>query len=120
MFLNKLYTIIQRSEEPGQVVARIHIDASHEIYEGHFPENPVTPGVVQLEIIKEILASHLGLNLRMKTMRTCKFLQIINPLETPELDITIKFTQGETIEAIASASNADQQFLKVQLSYQII
>ena len=32
--------------------AEISIDAKHAIYEGHFPNNPVTPGVVQLEMVK--------------------------------------------------------------------
>jgi len=117
MFLNNLYKVTELIAGPQSLSASIILDPSHEIFKGHFPGAPVTPGVVQLQIVKELLEQHLVKNLRMKTMRVCKFIQIINPEETPEIRIDIKYNVGEVIEVIASGSSKDITYFKTQVSY---
>ncbi|REA59429.1 3-hydroxyacyl-ACP dehydratase [Dyadobacter luteus] len=117
MFLNNLFSIQAITQDNGLITAEISLNAEHEIYNGHFPGVPVTPGVVQLEIVKEILQVSLKRKLRMKAMRTCKFLQIINPQETTSLTISIKFTEGEQLEVVASGQNTEHTFFKAQLAY---
>lgn len=34
---------------------RVRLDAAHPIYAGHFPGNPVLPGVCTLQIVRECL-----------------------------------------------------------------
>ena len=117
MFLNNLYSISEITSGPQSISAVIILDPLHEIFKGHFPGAPVTPGVVQLQIVKELLEQHLERNLRMKTMRVCKFLQVINPEETPGIRIDIKFTVGEVIDVTASGSSQDITYFKTQVSY---
>lgn len=117
MFLNNLYTISEISSDSQSISAVIILDTAHEIFKGHFPGAPVMPGVVQLQIVKELLAQHLKKNLMMKTMRVCKFLQIINPEKTPEIRIDIKFTEGEVIDVVASGSSEEIICFKTQVSY---
>ena len=117
MSLNKLYTIVELNSDAGIISATISIDPAHEIFAGHFPGAPVMPGVVQLQIVKEILGKQLGRNLRMKAMKTCKFLNIINPKETPEIMISIKYTESEVIDVVASGSSSDTTYFKAQVSY---
>lgn len=117
VFLNDLFFIQAITKENGVITAGISLNAEHAIYNGHFPGAPVTPGVVQLEIVKEILQVALDRKVRMKAMRTCKFLQIINPLETTSLTISIKFTEGEQLEVVASGQNTEHTFFKAQLAY---
>jgi 3-hydroxyacyl-[acyl-carrier-protein] dehydratase len=117
VFLNDLFSIVSIAEKDGVIQADILLNAQHAIYKGHFPGAPVTPGVVQLEIVKEILGTALKRKLRMKSMRTCKFLQIINPIETPSLTIHLKFSGEEILEVIASGHDASHTFFKAQLTY---
>ena len=117
VFLNDLFSIREITQDNGLITAEISLNAEHEIYEGHFPEAPVTPGVVQLEIVKEILQVSLKRKLKMKAMRTCKFLQVINPSETTLLTISIKFTEGEQLEVVASSQSMEHTFFKAQLAY---
>lgn len=117
MFLNDLYTVVSLTHDGNSLLAEIRLNAAHHLYDGHFPGAPVTPGVVQLQIVKEILGSHLQKKLQMRTMRTCKFLQIINPQETPVLQISIKFTEGESIEVVSSGSFDGVVFFKAQVTY---
>jgi 3-hydroxyacyl-[acyl-carrier-protein] dehydratase len=115
--LNDLFKINSLTENAGHVLAEVALDASHPIFEGHFPGSPVTPGVVQLHIVKQVLEQHLNRPLKLKTMRTCKFLQIINPIETPVLYINLKITQSEHLEVVASGSFKENIYFKAQIAY---
>lgn len=117
MSLNKLYTIVELNPDAGMITATILIDPAHEIFIGHFPGAPVMPGVAQLQIVKEILEKQIGRSLRMKTMKTCKFLNVINPQETSEITINIKYTNGDIIDVVASGSSANTTYFKAQVSY---
>ena len=118
MFLDELFTVLSLNATAETISAEIRIDESHLIFTGHFPGSPVTPGVVQLQIVKEILEIHLHQKLRMKTMRSCKFLKILNPIETPVITIAIKFEdQEESLEVTASANHNGNVYFKAQMSY---
>lgn len=117
LLLDDLYKIVEFSSTPDTITAVISLSSDHKIFEGHFPDAPVTPGVVQLQIVKELLEKHLGKDLRMKIMRTCKFIQVLDPRETPEININIKYTQNELLEISASGSYQDITFFKAQVSY---
>lgn len=117
MFLDSLYKITDFDITTETVLATISLDPYHKIFEGHFPNSPVLPGVMQLQIVKELLEKHLGRTLKMKSMRTSKFLQVINPEETPNVYIDIKFKSGEFLEVVASGSWENVTFFKAQVSY---
>ncbi|MEO6686377.1 MAG: 3-hydroxyacyl-ACP dehydratase [Dyadobacter sp.] len=117
MFLDNLYKITTFDVTPETIIATISLDQDHVIFEGHFPGSPVLPGVVQLQIVKELLEKHLGRTLKMKTMRTSKFLHVINPKETPDVYINIKFKNDEFLEVTASGSWESVTFFKTQVSY---
>lgn len=117
MFLDSLYKITRFDITPETILATISINPGDKIFEGHFPDSPVMPGVVQLQIVKELLEKHLGRNVKMKSMRTSKFLQVINPKETPDVYIDIKFKNTEFLEVVASGSWEGVTFFKAQVSY---
>lgn len=52
---NDFFEIEKLDHSTGLIASTIKINASHTIFDGHFPNNPITPGVVQLQITKEIL-----------------------------------------------------------------
>ena len=62
-FSKQLYDTISTTFTENSLSILIRLNAKHSIYEGHFPEQPITPGVVQLAIIKELLAEHLQVKL---------------------------------------------------------
>ena len=117
MFLNNLFIITNLNSTSETISAEIKLNADHSIFAGHFPGSPVTPGVVQLQIVKELLEQQLNKDLQMKTMRTCKFLKVINPLETPDIQIQIKFKQEEFLEVTASGTCDGDTFFKALVSY---
>ena len=64
-------------------------------FQGHFPNQPILPAVVQVMIFRESIAEKLNQNLEIETMTRAKFLKVINP-DTPVTAIwTLKETEGQ-------------------------
>ncbi len=116
---DKFYTITSLNFENGLIEAAITIAANHEIFKGHFPGNPVTPGVVQLEIIKELLSTHFERVVHLKTLNTCKFLAILNPNETPNVSVKLSIlpNESDSIKISGQILADSTTFLKIQAEY---
>ena len=53
--LDDFYTLNQIAPQgEGKYICRITLNPAHPIFAGHFPGNPITPGVCMLQIIKEL------------------------------------------------------------------
>ena len=119
MLLNDFFEIEETTNADGKLIARIKLNTAHKIYEGHFPGNPITPGVVQMQIAKEILENHFNKELKLQTMSRCKFLKILNPEATPSLFITIEVSEIDgAIKINASGHEKEDTFFKFSASYQ--
>ena len=92
---NDFYAIAASSQVEDTFNFTVHLNPVHHIFDGHFPGNPVTPGVVQMEMVKELLSIALDKKMNLKSMGTCKFLAILNPNETPDVDVSIKTSLSE-------------------------
>ena len=58
-FKDDFYTIEASTHDEDTLVYSIVINKDHDIFNGHFPSNPVTPGVMQMEIVKELQLLYL-------------------------------------------------------------
>lgn len=118
MLLKDFYKITSRKASPDQKSHTIGIvvNNNHEIFKGHFPNNPIMPGVCMMQIIKEISEDIIGVKLFMNKCSNVKFKAIINPdinselilnltiLEENEHIIVKNSTQfGDTIALILTA-----------------
>ncbi|MGB6084357.1 3-hydroxyacyl-ACP dehydratase [Moheibacter sp.] len=89
--LNDFYTILDSNSTETGISVLVKIDKEHSIFDGHFPNHPVTPGVCTMQIIKELSENHLEKNLLLKTARNVKFMAIINPEENDEVKFDLSF-----------------------------
>lgn len=117
MLLKNIYRIINLEQAPNQITCTMQIDARHPVFEGHFPGSPVLPGVVQLEMVKEALSKALGKLFALTEMSTCKFLEVLNPSETPELTIHIQYKGDETLDVNASGKHGEKTYFKARASF---
>jgi 3-hydroxyacyl-[acyl-carrier-protein] dehydratase len=121
MFLNQLYSILNTDSQESVLQMRIALNANHAIFEGHFPDMPILPGVVQLQIVKELLQTHFNTSLHAKEMKTCKFLKVIDPREVSCLQIDVKWVEtSQVIEAVVTMKDEENTYLKAQISYTIV
>ena len=73
MLLNKFFHITAMMPAPDTPGFSIRLDPEHEIYKAHFPGHPVTPGVCQIQIVTELLALHLGEEVRLTDVKNVKY-----------------------------------------------
>ena len=96
MLLKDFYKILKKENlSDGLANWQIELNATHEIFGGHFPGNPITPGVVMIQTIKEIVEELLGKSMFLESADNVKFMAIINPETDPVLDMEIKIEQRE-------------------------
>ncbi len=92
------------------------LNPQHPVYAGHFPQQPVVPGVCMLQIIKECLEKIYQTSLQYKQIASCKFLSAINPNEKPELELlyTIKKGEAGTLQIIVEGASAKDVCIKLK------
>lgn len=83
-------TLSQTADGSGNYTIQVRLNPDHEIFEGHFPGNPVTPGACMIQMVKELTEGILGYKLRMKQASNVKFMALINPLTHPVLDLSLE------------------------------
>ena len=98
MLLNYLYTILESEQTENRHLFEVKLNAVHPIFDGHFPDVPVLPGVTMMQMLKELLEYSLKVPFQIQTMGNMKFLQMINPQKTDILKVEIEIiekTEGD-------------------------
>ena len=95
MLKNKLYHITQLEYSESQLSAEVVLNESHAIFDGHFPDIPVLPGVTMMQMIKEVLEEGEQCELRLKKSGNMKFLQMINPLKNSRISLVVKVRENK-------------------------
>ena len=108
MLIKGLYTVTEFQYKEQEVKSIVELNKDHEIFKGHFPGNPVTPGVCMLQIIKELTEQALGKSLLLTVASNIKFMAIINPNLNPTLSLLISITEEGDIVKIKNMSLFDE------------
>lgn len=122
MLLNKFFHITAKMPAPDTPGFAIRLNPEHEIYNAHFPGHPVTPGVCQIQIVTELLALHLGEEVRLTDVKNVKFMAVVSPRETTDLSVqfTKIATNGDTCKITAILDNGGQIFSKMSMTYHVV
>jgi 3-hydroxyacyl-[acyl-carrier-protein] dehydratase len=89
------FSVESMEQTDGKTVAHIRLNDTHPVYTGHFPDVPVTPGVVLTDICRLLAQEICGSDLELKEAKSIKFLAMVNPKMTPELLVSIDLTEAE-------------------------
>ncbi len=90
MLLHSFFKIVQTSLGEDKTVVTIQLVKEHPIYEGHFPGNPVVPGVCLVQMIREVIEVLKNQKIMLTGADEIKFLNIVNPMVVDLLKIEIK------------------------------
>ncbi len=78
-----------------------------ELFKGHFPGNPILPGIVQIEMVKYAIEKSYDQTFSIKTIKKTKFSNLIHPDTMVSLDITIKEEANMfNVKAIVKVDNS--------------
>lgn len=92
---NDFYSIQSLQQEDGAIKSSVELNQFNAIFQGHFPGQPVVPGVCMVQIIKEILETAIGKSLQLKAADHIKFLSMVNPQESTGLQAVISYAPAE-------------------------
>ena len=122
MLLKDFYSVIEKNSlVENSCTWQIKLNPSHEVFEGHFPGNPITPGVSMIQIIKEISEELLNKKLFLELADNVKFMAIINPETDPVLDLEISIVEKEDKFKVKNTSRfGDTIALKFSGTFRVI
>jgi len=126
MLIKEFYKTINLTSEETGIKATIELNPNHEVYKGHFPGQAVVPGVIQLQIVKEILENHLSKNLFMGNLNQVKYLRPIIPNQNQTIIFKINYSWEEsktlktTVVVSALISSKEQIFTKAKINFSIL
>jgi 3-hydroxyacyl-[acyl-carrier-protein] dehydratase len=108
------FTTPETDVPPLQFTAVVRLNPGHPIYQGHFPGNPVVPGVCQVQMARELVERSVNRPLRLTASDNIKFLSMINPVQNPELEfsILVKPVSARHVSATVSIVAGSSVFLK--------
>ncbi|MDF2381616.1 hypothetical protein JMG10_09090 [Nostoc ellipsosporum NOK] len=115
MLSNDFFFLSDVQPSENAVTATVRFNDGHAIFAGHFPGQPVVPGVCMLQLIKEIMEQQTGKSLLMQEAPLCKFLSVIDPVKTPQVTAQVQYTVGESgYHVNATLSGGELVFLKLK------
>lgn len=122
LLLNDFFSItsLETDEDhPEKIVAGIELNPAHSVYDGHFPGQPVVPGVCIVQMIKVVLSQHFQKELLLITAEEIKFLNMIVPSESAglEIEIKIKHPGDERVHVSAVVRSEEHVFTKFRGSF---
>jgi 3-hydroxyacyl-[acyl-carrier-protein] dehydratase len=106
MLKDDFYIIHDIQLQEVHLEAVIIFNADHTIFKGHFPNQPVVPGVCMIQIVKELfLLAHPNQLFTLSKANQVKFLQPVLPQEYEQVTFQLKWQEIDpgaySIEALA-------------------
>ena len=94
---DNFFTIRNQIVSEGKAEFRVKLNMENFVYQAHFPNNPITPGVCLIQMAVELFEALKGKKFSIKSLKSVKFTAPISPLEFPEVDFVLEFTENENL-----------------------
>lgn len=121
MLIEGLYTVQTLEQNDQEVNAKVKLHAAHDVFKGHFPGNPIMPGVCMIQMIKELTEKVTGKDLFLSVATNVKFMAKINPEENEVIDLNLKISEENDIIKVKNITSYDQTIaLKLSTTFKIV
>ena len=119
MLVEDFYHITELTCQNMAITAEIRLNPDHNLYQGHFPQQAVVPGVMQIQIIKELMENAVEITLLIREVTVAKYLRVVTPIDNQELHIQIEYKLNEKGDYLVNAvlSKGDINFTKVKVRF---
>lgn len=101
--LNDYFHIIHTSQTDNEYAYTVRLNADCSVFEGHFPGEPIAPGVCNILMILKCVEDAYGKAVEFSNISRCKFMSIVRPDGN---ELTIRFQLSDN-KLTASISQAD-------------
>lgn len=97
VFKNYYYRIVKNDISDKNGLFEIEYIQDCKVFDGHFPGNPICPGVLNMEVVRECTGKMLGCDMpRITEIRQCRFMELLTPEKTPKVSLYIEVEKDKT------------------------
>lgn len=115
--IHDFFEIVSLRQSEGKLCCDTRFHPEHVIFQVHFPNKPVTPGTCLLQMVTEILESHLQTTLSLQKATSLKFKRVLTPNDEPTFVFTKLLQEENQVAATVSVEVEDFQCVKMSVSY---
>jgi len=87
----------RRDSKTGSISANFTFPANFIGFDGHFPENPILPGICQIQCVLVVLSEEMNTEVRVSEVQRARFLNTVIPGE----EILVKGTTESIGDSLA-------------------
>ncbi|MDR0368512.1 MAG: hypothetical protein LBH82_05160 [Bacteroidales bacterium] len=124
MLKDDFFSIVAHSLLDSHTVDfQIKIHKNHAIYKGHFPGNPVTPGVCIIQMARELFVFFKQEDFLIKKIKSVKFTQTIIPTLHETIHYRMEWEDADSEHLIrlkATVYSEDIVFTKINMQLKAI
>lgn len=121
MLIKDLYSVENFEYQDYTVNATLKLNKDHEVFKGHFPGNPVLPGVCMIQIIKELTEKAITKKLFLSIASNVKFMAIINPEKNDTIALSLYIAEEDEIVKVKNTTSfEDTVALKLSATFKVL
>ncbi|SHI61285.1 3-hydroxyacyl-ACP dehydratase [Pseudozobellia thermophila] len=120
ILIKGLYDIKAFDINEDIITASVWLNKDHEVFEGHFPGNPIMPGVCMMQMIKELTEKAIDRELFLSVASNVKFMAIINPEKNDTIHLILNINQvDDQVKVKTTVSFEETLALKLNATFKI-
>ena len=93
--LHDYFIIDSRTADSDETLFCVTLLPEYKAYAGNFPANPVSPGVCNIQMIKECAEQLAGKHLFLGYISQCRFSAVVTQQTTPHLQIRMQLVEAD-------------------------
>lgn len=109
------FHIMNSRDGGGCTLFDVVIDPSCEVYKGHFPGKPVSPGVCNIGMIRLCAEKAAGHSLRFTSIKQCRLTGLVTPSPSHILQVEVRLTGTEDGHTLLGAVIRDSEKTYMEL-----
>lgn len=95
MLKDSYFKILSQQTDGADTQFEVEMLASHPVYEGHFPGKPVSPGVCNMQMLKECAETLIGREMMLNFVKQYRMMAVMSPQATPQVQIRMNLAETE-------------------------
>ena len=91
----ELYRLTDGGKQEETWLFEAELNPEHAVFKGHFPKNPVMPGVCTLRLVRDCVSKALGYPIVFSSIKSCKFLSAVIPVAGEKMQVSFSLTENK-------------------------
>ena len=115
---DKFFTVLHVEKiSNNEAVYLCEINPQCDVYRGHFPGKPVSPGVCNIEMIRECAEMLAEKDLFISTIKQCRLTAVASPTVCPKVDVKVNIAaseDGSSYDIVSTIADAERSYMELK------